>query len=88
MAKEETEIVHDVIMEGYRHDCFLSKNVRGLFTRWKKGDKGQPIKAGWGANGASDLIGFTTVEITPEMVGQKAAIFTAIEVKRETGRVS
>lgn len=31
--------------------------------------------------GSSDLIGWTTVEITPEMVGQKVAIFTAIEVK-------
>jgi len=38
--------------------------------------------------GSSDLIGFTTKTITPEMVGQQVAIFTAIEVKTPTGKVS
>jgi ribosomal protein S19 len=33
--------------------------------------------------GSSDLIGWTTVEITPEMIGQKVAIFTAVEVKKK-----
>lgn len=31
--------------------------------------------------GSSDLIGWTTVEITPEMVGRKVAVFTALELK-------
>ena len=31
--------------------------------------------------GSSDLIGITEVEITPEMVGRKLGVFTAIEVK-------
>jgi hypothetical protein len=31
--------------------------------------------------GTSDLIGFTSIEITKEMVGNKIAVFTAIEVK-------
>jgi hypothetical protein len=31
--------------------------------------------------GSSDLIGFRSVEITPQMVGQRVAVFTAIEVK-------
>ena len=38
--------------------------------------------------GSSDLIGFQSVTITPEMIGQKVAIFTAIEVKTEEGKVS
>jgi hypothetical protein len=38
--------------------------------------------------GSSDLIGFQSVTITPEMVGQKVAIFTAIEVKTDKGKVS
>lgn len=38
--------------------------------------------------GSSDLIGFTSVEITPDMVGQKVAIFTAVEVKTKTGKPS
>ncbi|ECB1886212.1 hypothetical protein EVG80_15315 [Salmonella enterica subsp. enterica serovar Mississippi] len=44
---------------------------------------GEPI------NGTADLNGWTTVEITPEMVGRKVAIFTSVETKRtEGGRVS
>ena len=35
------------------------------------------------APGASDLIGWTPVVVTPEMVGQTVAVFTAIEVKRD-----
>jgi hypothetical protein len=31
--------------------------------------------------GSSDLIGWRTVTITPDMVGQNLAVFTAIEVK-------
>ena len=38
--------------------------------------------------GSSDLIGWTTVEITPEMVGQKIAVFTAVELKTENDRAS
>ena len=38
--------------------------------------------------GSSDLIGWTSVTITPDMVGQKVAIFTAIELKTENDRAS
>jgi len=37
--------------------------------------------------GTADLCGFTVVEITPDMVGQRVAVFTAEEVKA-TGRLS
>lgn len=30
---------------------------------------------------SSDLIGWTTVTVTPDMVGQRLAVFTAVEVK-------
>lgn len=36
-------------------------------------------------NGACDLPGWTEVEITPEMVGSKIAVFTSIEAKRSKG---
>lgn len=36
--------------------------------------------------GSSDLIGLRSVEITPDMVGQRVAIFCAVEVKTAKGR--
>ena len=36
--------------------------------------------------GTSDLIGLRSVVITPEMVGQRVAIFAAVEVKRRGKR--
>lgn len=44
----------------------------------------RPLHAGL-CVGSSDCIGWTPVVITPEMVGARVALFTAIEVK--TGRV-
>lgn len=38
--------------------------------------------------GSSDVIGWTERIITPEMVGKKVAVFTAIEVKEPNGRTS
>ena len=32
--------------------------------------------------GSSDLIGWTPVTVTPDMVGKKIAVFTAVEVKK------
>jgi hypothetical protein len=38
--------------------------------------------------GSSDLIGWRTITITPEMVGQRLAVFTSIEVKTPTGHLT
>ena len=47
----------------------------------------RPLHAGLCA-GSSDLIGWTVVEITPDMVGRKIAVFTAVESKTATGRAT
>ena len=47
----------------------------------------RPFKAGL-CVGSSDLIGWTTKTVTPEMVGQKVAIFTALEIKTQKGVAS
>ena len=38
--------------------------------------------------GSADFIGLTTITITPELVGRKVAVFTALEAKAENGVVS
>lgn len=38
--------------------------------------------------GSSDLIGWKSVTITPDMVGQKVAVFVALEVKTTKGRAT
>jgi hypothetical protein len=38
--------------------------------------------------GSSDLIGWKSVTITPEMVGQKVAVFVALECKSATGNAT
>ena len=47
---------------------------------------GRPVQFGL-CKGSADLIGWRTVTITPEMVGQQVAVFTSIEVKSPTGRL-
>jgi len=47
---------------------------------------GRPVQFGL-CKGSADLIGWRTLTITPEMVGQQVAVFTSIEVKTATGRL-
>ena len=49
--------------------------------------KARPLHAGLFL-GSSDLIGWQSVTVTPEMVGTRLAIFTALEAKEGTGRLS
>ena len=48
---------------------------------------GRPVQFGL-ARGSADLIGWRTVVVTPEMVGQRIAVFISIEVKTPTGRLA
>jgi hypothetical protein len=51
-----------------------------------KDQHGRPVTFGL-AKGSADLIGWRTVTVTPEMVGQQVAVFLSIEVKTATGRL-
>lgn len=53
----------------------MRNNCGALLNR-----NGQLIRFGLGA-GTSDLIGFASITITPEMVGKKVAVFIGAEVK-------
>jgi hypothetical protein len=48
---------------------------------------GRPVQFGL-CKGSSDLIGLRTVTVTPEMVGQRLAVFAALEVKAPKGRLT
>lgn len=61
----------------------LFRNNQGIATF----SGGQRVKYGLANPGGSDLIGLTTVTVTPDMVGSKLAVFTALEVKTPTGRI-
>ncbi len=64
---------------------------RGPVRLWRNNtgtllDKhGRPVTFGL-CKGSADLIGLRTITIGPEHVGQRLAVFAAIEVKSATGR--
>lgn len=71
------------IWEAVGHfSVMFRNNVGGI-----KDKSGKWVKFGL-VKGSSDLIGWTPVEITSDMVGQTVAVFTAIEVKTETGKAT
>ena len=66
----------------------LSKGATRLFrnnTGMLRDQQGRPVRFGL-CEGSADLIGYHSVTITPDMVGQTVAVFTAVEVKSTAGR--
>lgn len=47
----------------------------------------RPLHAGL-CKGSSDIIGWHTITITPQMVGKQVAVFTAIEAKAAKGKLT
>jgi len=68
---------------GTRPDVRLFRNNTGTLPDPRTG---RPVQFGL-ARGSADLIGYRTVTITPDMVGQQLAVFTSLEVKTPTGRI-
>lgn len=100
MAKQETEILNRIRIEASKRGYTLFRNMVGMATagvvirEWHDADARYctirdpyPVRFGL-IEGSSDLIGWKDVEITPEIIGQKVAIFTGIEVKTQKGRLS
>lgn len=87
----EREVIHSALLVGsadgeqlrrlWRNNQGLSKFVRG----------GQVYKVAYGippGSGGSDLLGFRSMKITEEMVGQIIAQFVAVEAKGSRGKPS
>jgi len=85
MANSETEIQQRIrLAVGVRDDVRLFRNNTGSLPDPRTG---RPIRFGL-AKGSADLIGIKSITITPEMVGQTVGVFTSLEVKTPTGRLT
>lgn len=84
MANAETDLQQRIRLAlGTRSDLRLFRNQVGQLPDPRSG---RLVQFGL-ARGSADLIGWRTLVITPEMVGQRVAVFTSIEVKTPTGRI-
>jgi hypothetical protein len=84
VANAETDLQQRIRLAlGTRSDLRLFRNQVGQLPDPRTG---RPVQFGL-ARGSADLIGWRTITVTPEMVGQQLAVFTSIEVKTPTGRI-
>jgi hypothetical protein len=84
VANAETTLQQQIRLAlGTRTDLRLFRNQVGQLPDPRTG---RPVQFGL-ARGSADLIGWRTITITPDMVGQQLAVFTSIEVKLPNGRV-
>ena len=82
----EADVQNTILCAAPEQSCILMRNNVGALTD----ADGRIVRYGLMNTSkqqnerikSSDLIGITTVIITPEMVGQRVGIFTAVEVKR------
>ena len=84
MAASETHLQQEIRLAlGTKPDLRLYRNNCGSLPDPRTG---RLVTFGL-ARGSADLIGWRTITITPDMVGQQLAVFTSIEVKTPTGRI-
>lgn len=92
----ESNIMRLIQRELGRGDARLFRNntgqgwvgrMRRLNTGAVVLDDARPLHAGL-CEGSPDLVGWTSVTVTPDMVGKRVAVFTGIETKDARGRVT
>ena len=82
MSNQETVLQQNIRLAlGQHSDLRLFRNETGKLPDPRTG---RWVQFGL-AKGSSDLIGFKTVKVTPEMIGQEIAQFVSIEIKTERG---
>jgi hypothetical protein len=84
VANAETTLQQQIRLAlGTRPDARLFRNQVGSLPDPRTG---RLVTFGL-ARGSADLIGWRTITIGPEHIGQRLAVFTSIEVKTPTGRI-
>ena len=85
MSNQETVLQQNIRLAlGQEENLRLFRNQVGQLPDPRTG---RYIQFGL-AKGSSDLIGFKTVKVTPDMVGQEIAQFVSLEIKTETGKLT
>ena len=85
MSNKETILQQNIRLAlGTKSNLRLFRNETGKLPDPRTG---RYIQFGL-AKGSSDLIGFKTVKVTPDMVGQEIAQFVSLEIKTETGKLT
>ena len=91
----ETPILRRVLKAiGGRRDCRLFRNNVGVAIQGERIEEREgklllanPRRIRFGlAIGSSDLVGFRSIEITPDLVGKRVAVFLALETKTPRGK--
>lgn len=82
-AMNEATVLHRTMLALSKLGARVFRNNVGVAVA----PKGGIVRYGL-CNGSSDIIGWHTVTITPDMIGKKVAVFVAIETKSEKGRAS
>ena len=84
MSNKETTLQQEIRLAlGQLPDLRMFRNQVGQLPDLRTG---RPVQFSF--KGSSDLIGFKTIEVTSDMVGQKLAVFTSIEVKTAKGKLT
>ena len=85
MSNKETVLQQNIRLAlGQIHSLRLFRNQVGQLPDPRTG---RYVQFGL-AKGSSDLVGFKTIKITPEMIGQEVAQFVSIEIKTERGKLT
>lgn len=96
MATTESNILKEILLAASKTGARIFRNntaVAWVGTKLKSPPgtimlkDARPLHAGL-CQGSSDLIGWKTITITPDMIGSKVAVFCAIEVKSKSGRAT
>lgn len=80
----EARIQQEIRLAAGSAGSTLFRNNQGAY----QDQSGRWIHYGVCQPGGSDLIGWTPVTVTQDMVGRQVAVFTGIEVKKPGGRIT
>lgn len=98
MAKEENNILNRWLLKNHSWGRLFRNNQGSAWAgeivnqATRSVDKymtlKNPYRIGFGLlKGSADYIGWTTITITPEMVGRRVAVFASVEGKSKNGQL-